>query len=68
MILYRSGFNWPFSLLPYGDAWRARRRKFHQYFNEKAVQGYQQLQYMQVLKYLRSLRTHPEDFFETTRR
>lgn len=63
-----SGGEWNFAALPYGDAWRERRRKFHQYFREKAVQEYFPLQLMQCAGYLCDLRAHPEDFYRITER
>lgn len=65
-LTFRSGFAWNFAVLPYGDAWRAHRRMFHQYFREKAVEKYKPLQMAQCEKYLRRLYTHPEDFFRLT--
>ena len=63
-----SGFGWSFAVLPYGDAWRARRRKFHQYFREQAVQEYCPLQSMQSIRFLRDLHAHPEDFYYMIRK
>lgn len=54
--------------MPYGDAWRECRREFHQYFREKVVREYFPLQSMQSVKYLRSLCTHPEDFYHITKK
>ena len=47
--LLRMGNGWNFSLMHYGDLWRAHRKLFHQEFNSGAVSAYHDVQ----LKYAR---------------
>lgn len=35
--LYRTGWDFAVSLMPYGTRWRETRRTFHQHFNQEAV-------------------------------
>ena len=56
-----------FSILPYGEEWRRRRRAFHQYFNINAVSNYLPIQRREVHAFLRRLLDTPENFLHHVR-
>ncbi|EKM55873.1 uncharacterized protein PHACADRAFT_209385 [Phanerochaete carnosa HHB-10118-sp] len=62
MIQELTGWHRNFSLLPYGDGWRIRRRLFHQQFRPMAVPHYHPMQVKGVHGLLRSLLDSPEHF------
>ncbi|TFK49673.1 cytochrome P450 [Heliocybe sulcata] len=61
-IINLMGWDWSLGLLPYGQAWRQRRREFHQQFrSEKAVQ-YRPIIMKKAHQFLEKLLNNPEDF------
>ncbi|KAF8880642.1 cytochrome P450 [Infundibulicybe gibba] len=61
--------NWDIilSFLPYGPAWRARRRLFHENFHVGAVGKYKPIQARESRKFLRRLLETPDDFMHHVR-
>ncbi|KAI0800093.1 cytochrome P450 [Fomes fomentarius] len=57
-----TGWDWVFSLLPYGARWRHTRRLFHEYMHPKAILKYRPIQQRLTRRYLRWLLDNPEDF------
>lgn len=56
------GWDWTFTLMPYGPRWRAHRRTMHQYFTPNASLDYLAIQEQQLLKFLRGLLVQPDNF------
>ncbi|KAJ3555828.1 hypothetical protein NM688_g2361 [Phlebia brevispora] len=50
-----TGWDWNFSILPYGQRWRDRRRVFHHYFNQNAVAHYHPVQLRETRAFLQRL-------------
>lgn len=61
------GWDWGFSLMPYGDWWRRHRRGFYKYFNSDSSDKYKDDQEQQLLKFLRALLVCPQDFMNLVR-
>ncbi|KAF9552413.1 cytochrome P450 [Agrocybe pediades] len=59
------GCEWSFSLLPYGRAWRDRRRLFIQYFHPSHVKNYHTSETKFAQSMLPRLLDNPEDFWST---
>jgi hypothetical protein len=59
--------SWPFVTLPYGDAWRARRRVFHTVNLADQVVDYQPGQLADAHLFLQGLVDNPEDFVAVCR-
>jgi hypothetical protein len=57
----RCKLEWPFSRLPYGDAWRARRRAFHSVNLPEQVVSYQAGQMADMHLFLRDLLAAPRE-------
>ncbi|KAL1943795.1 hypothetical protein VTO73DRAFT_3613 [Trametes versicolor] len=62
-----SGFDWVFSMIPYGPWWRRHRRAFHQFFNPNAVAQLRPTQQIQVNHFLHRLLETPEQSTEHIR-
>lgn len=60
------GWDWAISLMPYGLAWRQRRREFHQFFNSNAIKNYAAIAEERIVLFLRSLAREPENFLSLT--
>jgi len=63
----RVGWKWVFSMMPYGEAWRERRRAFAQYFHSENADLYKATQAEFLWKMLPQLLKDPEDFLSITR-
>ncbi|KAF9557515.1 cytochrome P450 [Agrocybe pediades] len=61
------GWSWMFSVLPYGDMWRERRRTFTKYFHPGSTAVHQPYAIQFVRSMLPRLLDHPEDFLEISR-
>ncbi|KAF4610220.1 hypothetical protein D9613_010340 [Agrocybe pediades] len=61
------GWSWMFSVLPYGDMWRERRRAFTKYFHPGSTAVHQPYAIQFVRSMLPRLLDHPEDFLEISR-
>ncbi|KAJ3546253.1 hypothetical protein NM688_g5534 [Phlebia brevispora] len=48
-----TGWDWNLVVIPYGPQWRARRRLFHQFFNQNAAKQYVDVQTREVRAFLR---------------
>ena len=59
--LRRMRWDWSFGLMPYGEAWRAHRREFHQFFNQRIIPQYQPIQLKQTRAFLRRALDSPND-------
>ncbi|KAI0357869.1 CyP450 monooxygenase [Trametes cingulata] len=57
-----AGWEWTFVLMPYGQAWRRRRKEMHQFLHPGAVVQYRPLQQKETLKFLRRLLAQPDAF------
>ncbi|OCH90228.1 CyP450 monooxygenase [Obba rivulosa] len=66
-MLFLMGFDWAFTLMPYGSWWRRHRRLFHQYFNSTNVAGFESLQVSEVRQLLRNLQEDPENYIRHIR-
>ncbi|KAF9552412.1 cytochrome P450 [Agrocybe pediades] len=62
MTIEMMGCDWIFAILPYGRAWKERRRLFTQYFHPSRVVDYHGSQTKFVQSMLPRLLDHPEDF------
>ncbi|EKM55870.1 uncharacterized protein PHACADRAFT_144742 [Phanerochaete carnosa HHB-10118-sp] len=67
MIQELTGWHRSWAGMEYGDAWRQRRRLFHQHFRPLAVPQYHSSQAKAVLNLLQSLLNSPEGFLEHIR-
>ncbi|KAL0951322.1 hypothetical protein HGRIS_008028 [Hohenbuehelia grisea] len=61
------GWDWNFGLMRYNDAWRMRRRIFHQYFQQSTVDAHQPVQMKATYGLLRNLLERPERFMDHAR-
>ncbi|PPQ96376.1 hypothetical protein CVT26_004978 [Gymnopilus dilepis] len=61
------GWNWFFSSMPYGNAWKERRRLFLQYFSNRNKHLYQSRQTHFIRKTLAHLLDHNDDVLGTIR-
>ena len=64
---HRSGWGFGFSILPYGDIWRASRRIFTKYFNPSNPSINQPCEIIYVRRFLGQLLQNPSDFLQHTR-
>nr|BED43030.1 cytochrome P450 monooxygenase [Trametes versicolor] len=62
-----SGWEWTFVLMPYGQAWRQRRKEMHQFMHPNTVAQYQPLQQREAVKFLHRLLAQPEAFLHHVR-
>ncbi|KAI0768267.1 CyP450 monooxygenase [Trametes elegans] len=62
-----SGWEWTFVLMPYGGAWRRRRKEMHQFMHPNAVAQYRSLQQYEAAKFLNRLLHKPEAFLHHVR-
>ena len=62
-----AGWEWTFTLMPYGPVWRRRRKEMHQFFHPNAVVQYQPLQQREAAKFLKKLLTKPDTFLHQVR-
>ena len=60
-------YDFIFFNLPYGAAWRQRRRAFHEHFNCNAIQRYHQNQLRETRALLRNLLKNPDKFLRYLR-
>ncbi|KAF4619933.1 hypothetical protein D9613_004660 [Agrocybe pediades] len=67
MTVEMMGCDWTFALLPYGTAWRDRRRMFAQYFHPSNTEAYQENHTTYVRSILPGLHDRPEDFANVIR-
>lgn len=58
VILGRMGMGWQITQLQYGEAWRIRRKMFHQHFGPEAMKVYQTSQVSEAHKLLKNLIRH----------
>lgn len=65
--LYRMGWGWLISALPYGDPWRERRRLFTKFFNQHNADFYRPRQAEFTRKMLLKLLDRPADFLDIAR-
>lgn len=56
----RMGMGWQITQLPYGEAWRIRRKVFHQHFGPEAMKAYRGAQMSEAHKLLRNLNRHSD--------
>lgn len=49
---------WQITQLPYGEAWRIRRKVFHQHFGPEAMKIYRGSQMSEAHKLLKNLNRH----------
>ncbi|KAJ7366653.1 cytochrome P450 [Mycena albidolilacea] len=61
------GWDFNFSIMPYGEKWRQYRRLFHQHFRREAIPTYHPVQLKKIHGLLRDLLSTPEDFVEHTK-
>src|SRR6188768_1458386 len=68
MVNELMGWAWSFSIMPYGDSWRERRRLFTKYFhpNNPSANIPQQTEF--IHKMLVQLLDNPDDFMGITQR
>lgn len=62
MIQDLCGFDWPFTLEPYGPTWRRRRKAFHSQFQPQVVTRYRPMEEKSTHDLLRRLLDQPEEF------
>ncbi|KAJ8501740.1 hypothetical protein ONZ45_g12030 [Pleurotus djamor] len=67
MINELMGWAWAFAFMPYGDAWRLRRRMFQQEFHPSATTMYRPQEVKYVRRLLHRLLVTPEEFMSLTR-
>ena len=65
--MVRMGWKWVIAMMPYGEAWRERRRIFTQYFHPGNSDLYKATQMEFVRKMLPQLLKDPENFLCITR-
>ncbi|THH06077.1 hypothetical protein EW146_g9722 [Bondarzewia mesenterica] len=58
----RMGWKIDFTFLPYSEAWRTKRRMFHQHFRESAIPKYHAIQQKFATEALKKLLDTPQDF------
>ncbi|KAI1790229.1 cytochrome P450 [Ganoderma leucocontextum] len=64
-IMHRlCGLDWFFPSMPYGQAWRRRRRAFHQSFDAQAITQYQPIRTSSIHRLVRSLLDSPKNLCE----
>ncbi|KAF7348401.1 hypothetical protein MSAN_01794100 [Mycena sanguinolenta] len=61
-IVSLTGWDFSFSLIPYSDKWRERRRLFHQHFRRDAIPAYRPVYLRKIQDLLRGLLSTPVDF------
>ncbi|KAF9645502.1 cytochrome P450 [Thelephora ganbajun] len=64
MVSELMGCSWALPMMPYGNAWRMRRRLFHRFFNVPAVGQFDDKIYKAVNVFLRRLSKSPERFLK----
>ncbi|KAI0767202.1 CyP450 monooxygenase [Fomes fomentarius] len=62
-----AGWEWAFTLMPYGPHWRRRRKEMHRFFHPNAVAQYQPLQQREAIKFVKKLLDIPETFLQHVR-
>ncbi|PIL24832.1 cytochrome P450 [Ganoderma sinense ZZ0214-1] len=62
VMLRLCGLQWFFPFMPYGQAWRRRRRAFHQSFDAHAIADYHPIQASHVRRLVHNLLASPEKF------
>ncbi|KAF8884185.1 cytochrome P450 [Infundibulicybe gibba] len=67
MINELMGWDVIMSFLPYGSAWRARRRLFHEHFHLSAVEKYKPIQARGSRDFLQRLLDNPDNFMHLIR-
>lgn len=53
--------------MPYGQAWRQRRKEMHQFMHPNTVAQYQPLQQREAVKFLNRILAQPEAFLHHVR-
>ncbi|KAI0754704.1 cytochrome P450 [Daedaleopsis nitida] len=67
VMIYLTGWEWNFGLMPYGLEWRRRRKEFHQHFNQNAVVEYEFLQQRETARFIGRLLERPDKFLDLIR-
>ncbi|KAF8884166.1 cytochrome P450 [Infundibulicybe gibba] len=67
MLVELMGWDVIFTFLPYGSAWRTRRRMFHEHFNMNVVDKYKPTQARESRRFLQRLLDTPDDFMHHIR-
>ena len=65
--MVRMGWKWPIGFMPYGEAWKERRRMFTQYVHPGNTDPYEATQMEFVRKMLPQLLNDPNSFLSITR-
>ncbi len=60
----RCGMQWFFPFMPYGQAWRRRRRTFHQSLDSHAIAQYHPIQTSHIHRLVRNILDLPDKFSE----
>ena len=63
----RAGWKWSLAIMPYGEAWRERRRMFTHYFHPGNTEVYKATQVEFLYKMLPRLLKDPDNFLSITR-
>lgn len=61
------GWDYLFSSMPYGDAWRERRKLFQKHFHPAKPETHRPIETEYVRKLLPELLEHPQDFMALCR-
>ncbi|KAI0078417.1 cytochrome P450 [Panus rudis PR-1116 ss-1] len=67
LMITLTGWGFNLGMMHYSDRWRAHRRGFHQYFNERAYQQWRPIQVDECHMFLRRLLDNPKDIDKYTR-
>ncbi|KAF7346529.1 hypothetical protein MSAN_01881000 [Mycena sanguinolenta] len=62
-----TGWDFSFSVIPYSDKWRERRRLFHQYFRRDVIPACHPVYLRKIRDLLRGLLSTPDDFATHTK-
>ncbi|KAI0920500.1 hypothetical protein AcV5_010217 [Taiwanofungus camphoratus] len=68
MTRHLMGWDWLFSLMPYGSWWKRHTALFHQYFGAKSISSYYPVIAKEVHVMLQTLVETPDDFSQHIRR
>lgn len=63
----RAGWEWAFTLMPYGPIWRRRRKELHKFFHPNAIMQYIPLQQREAVKFVKKLLDRPDTFLQHVR-
>ncbi|KAI0633841.1 cytochrome P450 [Trametes polyzona] len=67
VMIQLSGWDWLFSIFPYGARWRRHRKLFLQHFNAKATVAYQALHEREAYRLALRLLEQPDEFLQHVR-